>query len=378
MKPPSFRSALSLFLLATCLLPLHSVAQPPQDSDPAADQRFWIQTEYLYWWMKGNALPPLVTTASSGPVTTVPLGTTLFGGNSVDGQGRNGGRLSLGYWLNDNHRLGLDASVILIGFNGGTGFSASSTGTSILARPFFNVLTATNDAELIAFPGMATGNISASTGNRLQSVSFALRRNLQRTGSHHLDVLFGYRYFHYADTLTIQSSVVAGPASAAPGTTVAGADRFAADNNFHSGEAGLDGGIRRGPWSLDLAGSVALGDQNTSANIAGASTINGTPFVGDLLALSSNIGNTSQNGFAVLPQINVTGRYSFSRFSASLGYTFLYLNNVLRTGGSIDENVNPNLIPPPNGAGGPANPQPMMNRSGFWAQGLSAGLQFHF
>jgi hypothetical protein len=158
-------------------------------------------------------------------------------------------------------------------------------------------------------------------------------------------------------------------------------DRFASNNTFHGGEAGLEGGWHRGRWSLDLAGRVALGDLNNTGKIAGATEVNSSAgnstFAGDLLALSSNIGSRSKNSFGVLPQVNATGRYSLGKVSVSAGYTFLYLNNVLRTGGQIDENVNPALLPPTAG-GGPASPQPLMQRDGFWAQGLSAGLQYRF
>ena len=376
MKTLGFRSAVVLLLLTTShLLPLHSNAQtvssPSYSSDPGAKQRFWIQGEYLHWWMKGNQLPPLVTSSPPGTNGTLPGSAVLFGGQSVDSQGRNGGRVSGGYWLDGKHRWGLDAGLILIGFNGGTHFSAASNGTPLLARPFNNVLAAANDALLVAAPGIATGTVSASSGNNLQSVSLALRRNLQRKQGHHVDVVLGYRYFHFTDTLTI------GQSSLAMGTTIAGMDRFAANNSFHGGEVGLEGGIGRGHWSADLAGRVALGAQNITGNISGTTSVGSTTFVGNLLALSSNIGSQSKTSFAVLPQMNVTGRYSFSKFSLSAGYTFLYLNSVLRTGGQIDENVNPSLLPPPV-TGGPASPQAKMNRSTFWAQGISAGLQYRF
>jgi hypothetical protein len=372
----------ALLLFAACLLPQHSHAQTPgSGSGASGDERFWIQTDYLRWWMKGNKLPPLVTSSPPGTNGTLPGSTVLFGGKSIDTEGRNGGRVSLGYWLDSEHRVGLDAGLILLGFNDGTHFSAASNGTPVLARPFFNTQTGTGDALLIAAPGITTGAISADSGNRLQSGSIGLRRIWRRRDGYHVDVVGGYRYFRFQDTLTIANTEEPTSPVVPAGTVISGMDRFAANNTFHAGEVGLEGGWHWGRWSLDLAGRVALGDLNNTGTIAGATQVNSsagnTTFVGDLLALSSNIGKQSKDSFAVLPQVNATGRYSLGKVSVSLGYTFLYLNGVVRTGGQIDENVNPTLLPPATGVGTPS-PQPQLHRGSFWAQGLSVGLRYRF
>jgi hypothetical protein len=78
------------------------------------------------------------------------------------------------------------------------------------------------------------------------------------------------------------------------------------------------------------------------------------------------------------PEARLVERYAVSQhLGFTLGYTILYLSNVLRTRGQIDLTVNPNLLPP-GVAGGPARRQPQMNTSGLWSQGLNAGLEFRF
>jgi len=327
--------------------------------------------------MKGNRLPPLVTSSPPGSNGTLPTSAVLFGGKSIDTDGRNGGRVSLGYWLDSEHRLGLDAGLILLGFNDGTHFSAASSGSPLLARPFVNVLTGANDSLLIAAPGIVTGAVSVASGNRLQSGSFGLRRNWRRTHGYHIDLVAGYRYFRFQDTLTIANTEQPTSPIFPPGTVINGMDHFSANNTFHSGEAGLEGALHHGHWSLDLGGRVALGDLHNDSKIAGSTQVGSTTFVGNLLALSSNIGSRSKDSFAVLPQVHATARYSFGKVSIGVGYSFLYLSEVLRTGGQIDLNVNPSLLPPAT-SGGPASPQPVMHQTGFWAHGISAGLQLHF
>ena len=58
--------------------------------------RFWLRGEYLMWWTSGMDLPPLVTTSPQGtPQNQAGVlgqsGTTiLFGGQTVNGDGRSG------------------------------------------------------------------------------------------------------------------------------------------------------------------------------------------------------------------------------------------------------------------------------------------------
>src|SRR5262249_20248399 len=70
-------------------------------------QRLYPRAEYLYWWTRGQRIPPLVTTA---PATTpedvrgalgAPGTQILFGGDRLDALGQSGGRFTGGYWLDD-------------------------------------------------------------------------------------------------------------------------------------------------------------------------------------------------------------------------------------------------------------------------------------
>jgi hypothetical protein len=64
---------------------------------------------------------------------------------------------------------------------------------------------------------------------------------------------------------------------------------------------------------------------------------------------------------------------------AWVGYNFLYVSDVVRSGDAIDLRVNTNQIPPRNApVTGPAVPAYTGNRTDFWAQGLSVGLEFRF
>jgi hypothetical protein len=61
-----------------------------------------------------------------------------------------------------------------------------------------------------------------------------------------------------------------------------------------------------------------------------------------------------------------------------VGYNFLYWSNVIRPGNQVDRVINPNLLPPANGLGGPNRPTFEFHGSDFWAQGVSFGLEFRY
>lgn len=71
-----------------------------------------------------------------------------------------------------------------------------------------------------------------------------------------------------------------------------------------------------------------------------------------MLALSTNIGRTSEDRFVALPEAGVNVGYQLTkRLRVVGGYTFLYLPQVARSGEQISMQVNPSFIP-----GGPAAP----------------------
>src|SRR5260370_41905692 len=70
-------------------------APPPAPADAG---QFWVEMEYLAWSVKGDRLPPLVTTSPAGTpqaqagILGPPSTTVLFGDSSVNGGLRPRGR----------------------------------------------------------------------------------------------------------------------------------------------------------------------------------------------------------------------------------------------------------------------------------------------
>jgi hypothetical protein len=352
-----------------------------------------VDTEALLWWMKGERLPPLVTTSPAGtPLNQAGVlgaGNTsvLFGNSTVNNNPQGGWQIDAGYWLDQCRRWGVEGNFFMLSSQT-TNFSAASNGDSILARPFFDPVTNQNTSELVSLPGLTKGSISASaltTG--LIGAGALFRANLCCGCCYRIDWLGGYRYLNFSDRLNIDETITNtnGANFVVPGTTLAVGDRFASRNTFNGFNTGLSGQFQRGPWALEGLATIAVGDNHRVLSIDGATTVTvpGLPSVtrdGGLLALSSNIGRSSGDHVAVIPQFGMNLYYQFTPWlRANVGYTFLLWPQVIRSGDAIDTTVNPNLLPPTNPlGGGPTHPVFTGGTSTFWAQGISAGLQLRF
>jgi hypothetical protein len=353
----------------------------------------WFDAEALFLWTKGDNLPALVTTSPVGTprpeagVLGVPGTTVLLGGNNAfDNSGRVGGRFTLGGWFNTENTVGLQGSFFFLGQRNDT-FEAASPGTPILARPFFNVATGLEDSELVAFPGVVAGKITVTSTSALRGADVDFRFAVCRGCCYKLDFLAGFRYVNLEESLGINEFLNVPGAAGAAGSAIAVSDNFGTHNNFYGGDLGLDLELRRGRWTLDLLGKVALGGISSTGNISGSTAffLPGQPVIaqpGGLLALPSNIGSYSSNRFAVSPEADIRLKYQLTkRIQAFVGYSFLYLNNVARPSGLIDRAVNPTQLPSQIGPGtlvGAASPMGGIHTTDFWAQGITLGLEIRW
>jgi Putative beta barrel porin-7 (BBP7) len=360
------------------------IKAPPQG--PAASGHFWAEIDYLAWTVKGDRLPPLVTTSPPGTppaqagVLGAPGTAVLFGDSTVNDGWRSGGRVQAGYWFDPGRKIGIEASFFDLE-RASTGFNASSGGNPILARPFFDASANQQSAVLVAFPGLVSGSVAASESSRLLGAGVLYRQEIGSWGGERFGALIGYRYLHASDRVGISSAATAtsGPLI---GTVFGISDMFNATSDFHGLDLGVTGEFTRGPWMLEWRAKVALGANFNEAQINGSTTVAAagvtTMSPGGLLALSSNIGNYAQTRFAVAPEIALKVGYQFAPGWRIIGgYDLLYWTGVQRAGSLIDTAINPNLIPPGVGPG-PQRPQPLLNNSPLLAQGFSVGLKYEF
>jgi hypothetical protein len=345
--------------------------------DCGYDSRFEIRGEYLLWWGKGDHLPPLVTTSpvgtprSTAGVLGAPTTTIRFGDTDANDQARSGGRVTLDAWLTCNQGLGIEANYFILG-DRKTNFADSSD--PIIARPFFDVQTQRQAAQLVAFPGVATGSITVSAKSELQGAELLLRGNLFEQCCNRLDFLIGYRYLRLAEALTIDAeSTTISIDDGSNDPTLDVSARFRTVNNFNGADLGLLAEWRNCRWSVDFLMKLALGSTNSRVTIGGSTVIASgqtTTAPGGLLAARSNMGTFDRDAFAVVPELGLTLGYDVTcQLRVTAGYTFLYWSQVARPADQIDLNVNPN---------GGAFPQFNFHCADFWAQGLTLGLDYRF
>jgi hypothetical protein len=352
--------------------------------------RLWLRGEYLLWWLQGQRLPPLLTTSPAGTpqaqagVLGAPGTSVLFGGDRVDTDARSGGRVTAGYWFDEEQTLGIEANFFYLEQQT-DGFSTASAGVPILARPFFAVDKGRPDSLLVAFPGLVSGLASATASSSLFGGEVYLRQNLCCGCCYRVDLLAGYRFLRLTDNLDLREEEInAGPNQGFPlGTAFDLVDRFTTENEFHGGEVGFAGEVRQGKFFLDFLAKVALGGTIEELETIGGTNISqpGAPTghvpVG-FLVQQANSGHFSNTRFAVVPEIGINAGYQLTdHLRAMVGYTFLYWSEVARAGDQIDLSVNTTQLPPGHLVG-PARPAVTFQGTDFWAQGISFGLELRY
>jgi hypothetical protein len=375
---------------------------------------FWGRAEYLWWWAKGNRLPPLVTGVARGapvpPLATAgtrgfPSTVDLFGGIIDDGD-RPGMRFTLGTWFDDRQDTGLEVVYFSLLDDSDSGdFLASTTnfpaavaapnfvnGTPILALPFVNAGTGANDSVVISYPAGGdpgglpdgvTGAVNIASSSYIHSVSTVLRRHLRSGPRGRIDLIGGYRFFRLREGLLIEQST---KNTAIPGVPVDAVistyDRFLTRNTFHGGDLGFVITLEQDAWNVEMLAKVALGNMERKVTIDGAEQFAGfapapVPGFGGIFAQPTNMGTRRDNDFAALPEFGLNVAYAVTdRISVLGGYSLVMLPDVVRTGDQIDTTLNATQFPLGVPAVPPARPTRLVgNLDDFWVQGVNVGVE---
>jgi len=359
----------------------------------------YVRADYLLWGTRGMNLPALVTTSPSGTARADAgvLGEEgteiLFGGHTSGSDIRSGGRLTIGRWFDPCQRLGVEADFFALKDESNS-FTQTSDGNPILARPFYDVTTGQESAELVAFPNVIRGTVSAAHVSRFQGAGVRGMWNLAcgdgcgtscitccpvPTG-YRFDALLGYRVLRLDDNVGVVEDLVSTDTAQPAGAFIV-RDGFQTENEFHGVDFGTALRFCKGCFTFDLLSKLALGNVHSKVNINGSTVItqNGQSetFQGGLLAQRTNIGSHEFNEFAAVPEIGTTVGYQINPcWRVTFGYTFIYWSRVVRAGDVINRDINPNLLPPED----PAvtthlRPDLRFCYADFWAQGMNFGLE---
>jgi len=370
--------ALSVFLAA-----LSGQSHADYDCDPCCN-RIWLDADYLYWKIKNSPEPvPLVI---EQPVVDGPF-TTVLGDKNIDLGWRSGAKFALGYWFDDNQCLGAEVNYLLLSKESKK-FTVSSdaNGSPRLRVPFFDVQTGIESSSPVATPGVYRGVASLKVHNMMQGAELnALAAFPSCDCNTKFGLIAGFRWWNFDEQLKF---LVDSPAISPPSIYNFG-DKFHVKNNFYGGQIGASFDYNSCAFFFNLKAKVALGAMYQQNVVNGVFTTNEftgqtESFTGGFFALPTNIGNHKKTRFSVLPEVDVNIGYQFSDCcSIRLGYSVLYVSNVLWAGKQIDRNINPSqsaniaFTPTPALVGEPS-PESWTKSESLWAQGVNVGLNFQF
>jgi hypothetical protein len=352
----------------------------------------------MLWWSKAGSAPPLVTTApDSAPSSTAgrldqPSTSTIFGGNAMlDDEGRSGGRLELGWWMDEQHEYALVGSFFILGdASTSTTYSSESGGSPILARPYTDWTSGNPAASLVSYPNLASGSISVNSSVGIWGGELYLRRLLIGSEAEpglKIDWLAGGRLLSMREGLNIDTSSLAltSTATVTTGTLTRTADNFATENYGYFGEVGVGGEWQWAGLELGVIGKLGFGVTHQVVDISGSTRqdIPGnslpTAFQGGLLAQPTNINRYAGSSFSLAPEIGVQVAWPVTpTFRVIAGYTFLYWTNVVRPGDQMDTVINTtgtNL----GTLTGDARPAFLgFRNSDMWLQGINLGIEWRY
>ena len=340
----------------------------------------WLSTEFLLWHTQDRDSPPLVTRSAPNTFPVLPNAQVLFG-DKLEGEFSGGFRLDAGKYVTDN--LGVGGRFWILANNNDSFYADALPANESMGRPFFNAEVGIEDALLISGingsivgGGQFEGSVAADSSINMWGAEAYTRLRLNCNSKCKVEFLSGYSHLNLDDSLEI-SSITFNTASA---DSFEFHDYFDTKNQFNGGQLGFEMSLTEGRWTFRSLTKVHLGNMNQQVSIVGTHVSPSDSGSGGLLALG-NQGNYERDKFAFIPEANMKIEYSVRKnMSLSIGYSFLYFDNVALAGAQIDRIINP-VNPTPIGISGPpwpARPAFSFNDSGMWVQGLDLGLSFNF
>lgn len=338
----------------------------------------WASFEYLLWWRRGQNFPPLVTTSPAGTAQgdagVLPDATVLFGDETIGEEARPGGRVSIGAWLNDCRTCGIEGRFFALSEER-ISFAADSNAFPILARPFRDPASMTQEATLLAFLNFTgPGNVNITGNSNVLGGDFLYRWQAAQSITTKMDFLVGYQFSRIDEDFNINSfSTAINVPGIDGGTTFATSEQFFARNEFHAAQIGLAAAYVNCNWQVDLLAKIAFGNMRETVTIDGQTTIvtpppnSTTSMQPGPLAGSANSDRHVNDEFAVAPELGINCRYAITEcLDLSFGYSFIYWSSIAQAGKQIDSMLND---PPPAFS---------LNSGSYWVHGLNVGASCRF
>ncbi len=361
----------------------------------------WVSyTQLLMFYQPTRAQFPLAVGNAPGGASR-----TLLAGDGELGR-FNAFQVAGGVWLNDRHTLGVAGDFFLSEQRSRFESASGGPGGLSIQRPFIDAVTGRPASILVSNADagqfnqpLVTGSVATAVTARLASAGLALQRNVYCTPTTRASLSLGVRYYDLDESLSVYQTTVNGPGVGATvglqqlavGSAVSLFDRVYTRNQFYGGELGGRVEHDFGIVTLGFAPRIAIGDMRQSVTASGLTSgtdAAGAPIsrVGGLLAAggpgNGNLERDVTNRVSTATQLNAyVGVKLTDHLRTTIGYQFLYLNNVARPGQQLDPIVNQRVVPV-SGAFGSLSGQPgnrlTLDRDGFYAHGATIAFELTY
>lgn len=374
-------------------------------------EMFWFRGDYMAWDREGFDLPPLATAAATVNSLTSEV---IAGDLEVSNDWRSGFRLEMGVWLNAMTGWALAADFSNAGRDAYS-FSTTVDDPRVIARPFFDTQLDLNGRQFVNAPGELKGALSISAFDDFQGAGAWMQRCIYSdgngctgVGTTRLSLIGGYRYYHHDSLVYVDETRLPQPGNTIPDQTphllTHAYDKFAARNEFHGAEIGLQGRVQNCRWWVDGLAAIALGSTRRVVFVEGwtenfpldsmdrflvnsSGNIISSKSQGDLLvAAKTNFGRYTDFETQVVPRFRLGGGWQATeRLSIHAGYNLVIWNIVhaadhlppVNAANGLPE-VDPRNLPDilPNGGAEPVFRKVIDGT--MFAHGLDFGLELWF
>jgi len=352
--------------------------------EKAGSDRWYARVEFLWWYLKKDDIPPLLSTGVEGS-SGIPgdQGVRAFYGGSIISRHDRfiGVRPTLGYWFNDERTIGLEASAFFLERD------SSILHIKRVSYPLFRLYTDANTGEQAAeqFSGLMPDGVVRQGSVQVYGRKEIYGQDIRGLFQLHQDetwrwyAVAGAKFLQFRNQLNVVDTGYDEPDL---NVLYGVEDNFFAYDRFYGGQIGIRAEAHSGPWFANCTLSAGLGANEQRLKTYGNRLVQ-TPLSYDnrpvgLLVQYSNTVDETRVAFSALPELNVNLGWAPSEwFRIQVGYSFMAWLNVLRASDQVDMVVNTNQIDGPNYSG-PARPAIPWNESTFWAQGFSFGAELRW
>lgn len=345
--------------------------------------RAWFSAEYLYACVQASPISVPLITQNKNPAAfgfiNEPGTRIIFGSgssrNSFTLNAINGGRITIGGWIDDGYRYGMEGNIFSLPKTKST-FSATSVNSDI---PIINIpfLSTTKGENVLVnrLPNKVT------VSDKLQTYGYELNGLYHLKHSNRLPLVFiaGFRYLNINEDFRLNDALFNAPAF--PNSIANINDNFYTKNQFYGFQMGVNSQYTCANIIWDVTAKIAIGDNYQKLKIQGQTNVDNKIILQPigLFSETTNTGTFRDNQIAFMPEFKAKLAYQINKvIRPFISYDFIYINKVIRPGKQIDRKINQSQNALLGGTGvlsGQASPTVNIKNNSMWMQMLSAGVE---